>query len=223
MRPSRGVGDTSLFLLPRIPLVVVSGFLTLAVIGFGTWWIYDTRLAPTHLEEIWLQSQRGGSGPNAVVHDAATQIQLQRSRCYGSCPAYTVTVFGTGRVEFNGEDYACVLGTAETNVDPADVQRLVDGLAAVGYDRIGSFTSHDSTDHPTVIVTLRTDGRSHTVNHYLGDNTAPRLLRMIEERIDAVASTGQWLGVWDSIAHSRVCTTPDGYRTPIRIATPANS
>jgi hypothetical protein len=211
MQPTRVVGDTTAFLMPRIVLQVVAGFLTLTVMGLGIWWIY-------HLEETWLQSQRETLKPGAAVYDATTQITLQRSRCFGSCAAYTVTVFGTGPVEFKGEDYACVLGAAETNVSASDVQRLVAGLAAVGYERMANFTSRDWTDHPTVIITLRTDGRIHTVNHYLGDNAAPRLLRMIEERIDTVASTGQWLGVWDDVRHSRMCTAPDGSRTPVRTA-----
>lgn len=30
-------------------------------------------------------------------------IQLERTGCYGTCPAYSVTIHGDGRVEYNGK------------------------------------------------------------------------------------------------------------------------
>ena len=40
-------------------------------------------------------------------------IQLERSGCYGTCPVYTVTIHGDGRLEYNGKGHVKEIGARE--------------------------------------------------------------------------------------------------------------
>ena len=38
-------------------------------------------------------------------------VTLERSGCYGDCPAYTVAIHGDGKIEFHGNAHVSVLAT----------------------------------------------------------------------------------------------------------------
>src|SRR5258708_33320598 len=59
----------------------------------------------------------------------AATIHLERTRCYGSCPAYTVTIHGDGRVEYAGTKNVKVTGQQTGRVEPEAVKRLLSQLA----------------------------------------------------------------------------------------------
>src|SRR5215831_9459051 len=52
-------------------------------------------------------------------------INFERSGCYGDCPAYKLTVFGDGRVDYSGVNFVKQTGKAQGHIEPASVQRLV--------------------------------------------------------------------------------------------------
>jgi Domain of unknown function (DUF6438) len=134
-------------------------------------------------------------------------------RCMGTCPAYQLSIFGSGRVEFNGEAFVCEKRPATAQIDPASIQTLLKGLDIVAFDRMPDYTREDATDAPTATVTLKRPTGLHVVRHYRGDNSAPRLLNWIEDRIDEVAGSAPWTGVHEH--HRRYCIEKDGTKRPI--------
>ena len=59
-------------------------------------------------------------------------LQLQRSPCFGTCPAYTVALAADGRVRFAGERYVGV-ESAERDASSAEVDALVEALNEAGF------------------------------------------------------------------------------------------
>jgi hypothetical protein len=199
--------------IPSYPTVVVAGTLLLFSLLFAVIWLYQYKSAPSEFENTWLASQRIPPQPGLAPLNDDTVITLQRARCFGRCPAYEVSIFGSGRVEFNGEAFVCEKGPATAQIDPASIQTLLKGLAIVGFDNMPNYTREDATDAPTATVTLKRSTGLHVVHHYHGDGSAPRLLNWIEDRIDVVAGSAPWTGVREH--HGRYCIEKDGTQRPI--------
>lgn len=137
-------------------------------------------------------------------------VSLTRTVCFGTCPAYTVKIYGSGLVEFLGELYVCVEGPVLTRIPPASAQRLLNALVASGFTALPDFKRRDITDFPSATVVLSQGMDSHRVEHYRGMRSVPRVVSAMERAIDDQANTYQWLpsdgddGLW--------CRGPDGAR-----------
>jgi len=131
----------------------------------------------------------------------AATIHLERTRCYGSCPAYTVTIHGDGRVEYAGTKNVKVTGTQTGRVEPEAVKRLLSQFAQAkflatkaDYSAEKCSCSRRCTDMPSAITELTAGGVTHRVNHYYGCGCAPNALFDLESAIDKAAQVEQWTG-----------------------------
>lgn len=127
-------------------------------------------------------------------------IQLERTRCYGTCPAYTLTIHGDGRVEYNGKSHVKETVAREGRVETEAVRRLVSDLGKMKFWEIAEDYSlakckgRTCTDMPTAITELKIRGNTHRVTHYYGCGSAPKSLFDIESAIDKAANSKQWTG-----------------------------
>lgn len=147
-----------------------------------------------------------GAAPSADAA-AVDSIVLERGRCFGTCPAYRVSIAADGRVAFTSS-YP-VEGRTETgSTTPAAFRELVQAAAAAGFDALPERIATDRalcpsspTDFPSATVTVFAPGRTKRVVDYLGCRegadaaASARLaaLRAFEARVDSVAGTSRWL------------------------------
>jgi hypothetical protein len=121
-------------------------------------------------------------------------ITLQRTVCFGFCPAYTVTISGDGAVTYNGERFVNVQGEQRAQIPAADVQRLLQRFDAIGFDRLRDEYRAQVTDLPTTTITLTRNGRTKNVVDYGGTSAGmPESVRQLQDEIDRVANTGRWV------------------------------
>lgn len=136
-------------------------------------------------------------------------ISLKRTQCYGHCPAYTVTVHGDGRVEYDGEAYVASKGHHEHRIDRASIERILRAMIVendffilrdgyfirrtINVSKEGTvFTLWENvTDGPTTEVRFRIGDREKAVVDYYG---APDGLRDIERTIDEQSGIATWIG-----------------------------
>jgi hypothetical protein len=126
-------------------------------------------------------------------------ITFERTSCYGSCPAYKLTIYGDGRVEYEGANNVKLKDKKEGRLQAAEVRNLVSEFDKANYSGIKSYTEDNCsctlcTDMPTAITEFRAKGMSHRVEHYYGCRCAPKELFELEETIDRIARTEQWTG-----------------------------
>lgn len=126
------------------------------------------------------------------------EIELQRSQCYGTCPAYEVHVDADGAVTFNGWEYTETEGGAEGQINEAKVRKLIEEFDEADFfdfeDEYKPKTGSDcATDSSTVTTTIRINGRDKTVAHYLGCD-APDELTHLEHEVDEILGTERWIG-----------------------------
>lgn len=148
---------------------------------------------------------RAAAGPDEVA------IILERSACYGSCPAYRLTIHGDGRVyfttgtkpvdavdavhrQFARSSGVLVQGTHEDRVSPEAVGALVKQFEAVDFWHLSDKYRSHVTDMPTNIVTLVVGDRKKTVIDYDGVEAGmPPAVQGLEDAIDRIAGVNRWV------------------------------
>src|SRR5690242_4407000 len=51
-------------------------------------------------------------------------IEMSRTQCYGTCPAYSLIVLADGTVRFHGEAFTIVKGNQESKLNEDQLQKL---------------------------------------------------------------------------------------------------
>lgn len=135
---------------------------------------------------------------------ALREITFERTRCYGACPAYKVTLRPDGTVTYVGEAHVERLGRHDGRVGRRTFERLSALMEAAGFFGMDDqYTTH-VTDHASVITTAtRVGGERKRVLNYA--DTGPLELWGIEMAIDGVLSSASW-------------TKPDKSEKPVKPA-----
>ena len=129
------------------------------------------------------------------------QVTLERSVCFGRCPVYRIVISADGHVEYLGMQFVKAEGKRSKNVNVAALRQLRDELNKVGYfglhDLDTSMVSCEdpTTDLPTVIISVRADGKFKSIKHYRGcGGAASALLSQLEDAIDRIGGVVEWVG-----------------------------
>ncbi len=150
----------------------------------------------------------GLAGSLPATLDDTTAITIERGACPDQCPQYSLALYGSGRVEFEGRRHVCARGRHTAHVDPFAVRNLVARLIDGGYFDVRWTYGPVITGREKVTTSLRHAGRSRVMSHDRGDRGAPRYLERWEDAIDEAARTARWLP--ERERHHPVCRRPDG-------------
>jgi hypothetical protein len=159
------------------------------------------------LSLLVIKSTLGHSGDQAPdlssLSDAdlkTVTIELERTGCYGTCPAYSVTIHGDGRVEYHGKSHVKEVGTREGRIEMDKIRALASVFAKMKFWGLAEDYSAAKcngrvcTDMATAITELSIRGVTHRVKHYYGCGSAPKSLFYLESVIDKSANSEQWTG-----------------------------
>jgi hypothetical protein len=129
--------------------------------------------------------------PAKPIDYANAVIMLERTTCFGTCPAYTLTIHGDGRVEYDGKSYVKITGSQGSTISPDLVKDLVDAFYKIDYFSLQDEYRENVTDLPTTITSIAIDGKTKKVLDY--GTIAPQGLKDLEKKIDQVAGTDTWV------------------------------
>jgi hypothetical protein len=137
----------------------------------------------------------------------ADSIVLERSVCFGFCPAYRLTLQPDGAVHFVTTARGDSIQRADT-IAPRSVAWLAAEAHRAGFYalpreivRDTSLCPMPATDHPTATVTVFRGDSTHSVTDYAGCYTGHNLtvaaplvaMRRFENAIDSVAGAKRWV------------------------------
>jgi hypothetical protein len=126
--------------------------------------------------------------------DSYVRITLQRTGCYGSCPAYTVSV-ATDGIVFDGRDFVGVKGERTDTADGSDVRRVAEKFVVADFYSLDDAYRASVTDNPTYILSIEIDGHKKTVEDYVGSWVGmPAVVTELENEVDTFARTKRWIG-----------------------------
>lgn len=115
------------------------------------------------------------------------EITLERTACFGTCPIYTVSIFGNGTVTYQGERFVKTLGVQTYDIPVSDVEELVALIYLKNYFSLNERYEVGATDLPTVITSVRVGSETKSVENY-GD-AGPAQLHEIEKKVDDVSDS----------------------------------
>jgi len=161
----------------------------------------------------------------AGVKPQDVSIALQRTGCYGSCPAYRLELRGDGLVSYRGDAFVVAQGSYQWRVAPAVVAALVERFRQADYFRLKGAYIAGVTDLPSYITRLSLGTQQKVVVDYGGGDAVPdddagppgpampRSVTELEDAIDAAAGSASWvLGDADTMARLRAAHYDFGSR-----------
>lgn len=121
-------------------------------------------------------------------------ITLDRTACYGFCPAYSLIIYGNGTVVYEGRMFVNVTGKHTSQISKDKVDELVNEFYSVNYfffsDRYVEPPDMTVSDLPSITTSITINGVTKTVFDYYN---APSELRNLENKIDEIAESYQWI------------------------------
>lgn len=144
----------------------------------------------------------------AMRAESADSIVLERTRCFGACPAYRLSLHANGRAVFRSAGDPGAAAEEPNALSPAQFSWLIRRAAQIGFASLPpvivsepSLCPTRATDQPTVTVTIFAADSTRRVVDYLGcyagnDLTvAPTItaLRHFERQIDSVSRSSRWV------------------------------
>jgi Domain of unknown function (DUF6438) len=137
-----------------------------------------------------------GKDRSQAADTKGTVVKLERTECYGTCPAYSVEIHGDGSVEYEGKAYVGKKGKQRAQIAPAALVALAARFEKAGFFHLDWADPCDlvATDHPTAKLTFTTGLRTRTIEDYHGNGCMPKVLRELEDEVDRVGGTARWVG-----------------------------
>jgi Domain of unknown function (DUF6438) len=147
-------------------------------------------------------SSDGYTGKTVITQNIPQDlmITLERTECFGFCPVYKLTITADGAVVFEGRRFVKQEGaTIKSAISQERLKQLI-----AEFDRVKFFSLEDDyseirlscpTDQPSAFTSIRINGKSKRINHYLGcgEPKVPKELTELETKIDEIVNTAQWL------------------------------
>jgi hypothetical protein len=142
--------------------------------------------------------------PESAVPNSIT---LERTACFGMCPAYQLTVDRAGRISFVSRNRNDPGRTANGHVAPSVLDSLYARAVRINFFALPDtlighppFCEAYATDSPTATVTIKTDAAKKSVTDYHGcfakspdAKTKLSELRAFENAIDSLAGSSRWV------------------------------
>jgi len=125
---------------------------------------------------------------------SSLRIKLSRSSCFGTCPAYDVSIDGAGNVVWQGGADTMLEGEYRTQIPLKTVQKLIGMFAAADFYSLDDDYTASVTDNPTNYITFAMGGHSKTIADYVGLAVGmPKSVSDLEAAIDTAAGTERWV------------------------------
>lgn len=130
---------------------------------------------------------------DAPAYSAEDTLTLERTRCFGFCPDYTVTINGEGAVTYNGRAFVGATGARTAQADPVETARLFSRADEIGFFSLRDEYRANVSDLPTATITYVRAGERKSVLDYGGGMAGmPESVGQLQDEIDRVAGTAQW-------------------------------
>ena len=161
-------------------------------------WLVDGRPVRVAIEDSVIIYAPERWGPQVAfpekIDRSTLEFKLQRTNCFGNCPAYTVSIKGDGAVGFDGGLGTALTGHHTAHIGRSAVDSLTDQFRAANFlSAMPSYHSH-WTDNPTQTLTLSINGQTKKVVDYDGlRDGLPQAIRELEAAVDQAADTERWV------------------------------
>ncbi len=140
-------------------------------------------------------SQQPAASPSGAEFGSKTDsvfFSLQRTPCFGQCPAYTFTIYADGGARYLGRTFAPRVGEYTGKVDRASMQALYDRAVSIGFFGFQDKYDGPVTDLPSTIIKVNADGKEKQV---VGRVKTPPAFKPFAAFADSLVTRVEWTKV----------------------------
>ena len=127
---------------------------------------------------------------HAIESIAIEAIGIERTACFGTCPAYSFIVQTDGSFKYVGENYVDHIGEYTGVIPTFRLKKVLQAIDALDFAALASQYTSNITDMPAVYTLVVQDGESKVIENYAG--VGPAHLWAIEELIDSLVEQINW-------------------------------
>ncbi len=113
----------------------------------------------------------------------APVIVYSKGACFGKCPIFTMTVYSSGLVKFNGRRYTGMDGKHQKQLDKKQYVAIVKKFRENRFWRFDDTYGMDLVDAPTVTISFSDKGKSKTVK---GKAEFPDKLKELANMLESI-------------------------------------
>lgn len=128
--------------------------------------------------------------PFPAPNHGISEIGIERTTCFGTCPAYTFIVKSNGSFRYKGVADVERTGEFTGKISVAQFNLLAQFILDSDYLGLENSYSPTITDCPTVYTTVVANGKRKVVSNYA--NGGPTKLWAIERLIDQLMVKAEW-------------------------------
>lgn len=121
---------------------------------------------------------------------ASPKIVLSKGTCFGECPVYTLTVYNTGLMKFNGVRYTEMDGKHELQLTEDQYVELIKAFDEANLWQFEDLYNMDIADLPTTTISYADDDKLKTIK---GKAERPVELVQLEEKLTALIQLEGWV------------------------------
>ena len=122
------------------------------------------------------------------------QITLERTSCFGTCPAYKVEIHGDGSMVYTGTRFVPITGEHRDHISREAVEQIVEAFRRADYFSLRDKYIQSVTDNATYRTSISIGGQTKSVTNYVGEEVGmPQTVTDLENAIDHVADTAKWI------------------------------
>jgi hypothetical protein len=130
------------------------------------------------------------------------KLVFERFGCFGPSPVYRVEVDDDGFVEWEGRYFVKSEGELSWRISREEVATLERQLEGARFRELRGNFDNGADDAAACRIRAAYDGgTTHAVHHRHGDDSAPRELRRLEDRIDLILGTAPHVGPREDSLH----------------------
>ena len=130
-----------------------------------------------------------GGGMQSTDHDIS-EIKLERTRCLGACPVYSVTIKSDGSFQYQGRENVEHIGNYNGKVSLWAYNQLAGFIKDSDYMNLENSYHSNMSDQATVKTSVRMKDGNKSVSNY--GNAGPAKLWAIEQLIDKMIMEAEW-------------------------------
>ncbi len=119
-----------------------------------------------------------------------TEIGLERTRCFGTCPVDEVIFQSDGTVRYVGKAHVDKVGKYKGKIDPAEFEKLARMMDKNKFFELKDDYSKPITDHPSLITHAKRAKATKKVDNYA--DAGPKELKEIEKAVLKLSAEVKW-------------------------------
>lgn len=120
-----------------------------------------------------------------------TEIGIQKTSCFGHCPAFMLKIKTDGTVYYEGYGFVDKLGQHNGKLKRYQLENILAYINEIDFMDLQDVYSVDITDQPSVYTMVKTQSQQKIIKNYA--NTGPMTLWALEQLMTQLLNEVRWL------------------------------